>query len=293
LLLPNGSGLSRLGLPDRVVEQIQILPANGVVNHVARSPDGSRLAVARFSRPETDRVGGSDVLVVPTEGGAPILTIGRDRPGDLAGAPAWLADGGLVLERQSAAGPVGGSRIERFDANGGARRVIVDRASSPTVSPDSQLLAYIRSEGGDRLMIRSLTDDDEREVVNRAEFAALAYPRFSPDGGWLAFSAVGGPSAAPVGRSVSQQVFAFATPGDRLVRAHGLPWDIWVVRPDGSELRRLTTFGDDDASVAWSPDGRWIAIYSGESTTAVAADGSAIYCLLGSGGIGGFEWLER
>ena len=28
---------------------------------------------------------------------------------------------------------------------------------------------------------------------------------------------------------------------------------------DGSDLRRLTELGEDDASVAWAPDGRWLA----------------------------------
>jgi Tol biopolymer transport system component len=41
--------------------------------------------------------------------------------------------------------------------------------------------------------------------------------------------------------------------------AHGLPWDLWLIRRDGSGLRRLTRLAEDDASLAWSPDGAWLA----------------------------------
>jgi hypothetical protein len=34
-------------------------------------------------------------------------------------------------------------------------------------------------------------------------------------------------------------------------------------------------------------------VHSGESIKAVAADGQASFCILGSGGNGGFEWLEH
>src|SRR5205823_3675625 len=92
LLLPSGSGVAQVSLPERSVRSIQISPASGVVNQVARSPDGGRLAVARFSRPETEPIGGSDIVVSGPEGGDPLLIVARERPGDLLGSPTWLAD---------------------------------------------------------------------------------------------------------------------------------------------------------------------------------------------------------
>ena len=79
--------------------------------------------------------------------------------------------------------------------------------------------------------------------------------------------------------------------GVRTARAHGVPWDIWIVRPDGSDLRQLTWFSDDDSSVAWSPDGRHLATYSSEAIHVVSLDGSETYCVTGEGGYGGIEWL--
>jgi hypothetical protein len=76
-----------------------------------------------------------------------------------------------------------------------------------------------------------------------------------------------------------------------VARAHGLPWDIFVVRADGSERRRVTYFYDDDPSAAWSPDGRWLVTFSSEALHVVALEGQANYCIAGVGGYGAVAWL--
>jgi hypothetical protein len=44
--------------------------------------------------------------------------------------------------------------------------------------------------------------------------------------------------------------------------AHGLPWDLWEVKTDGSGLRRLTRFYEDLPMIAFSPDGTIWALES-------------------------------
>src|SRR5215213_1963293 len=68
LVVPQGSGLARFSLSERNVEMISVLPSIGVVSHVSRSFDGTHLAVSRFSRPEGDPIGGSDILVTGPDG---------------------------------------------------------------------------------------------------------------------------------------------------------------------------------------------------------------------------------
>ncbi len=64
LLLPEASGLTLISLPDRTARPLPILPSLGVATSVARSPDGSRLAVSRFWRPPEHQIGGEDILIV-------------------------------------------------------------------------------------------------------------------------------------------------------------------------------------------------------------------------------------
>ncbi|HUJ79297.1 MAG TPA: hypothetical protein VLY45_03150 [Nitrospiria bacterium] len=39
-------------------------------------------------------------------------------------------------------------------------------------------------------------------------------------------------------------------------------WDIWTVRPDGTQLRQLTHEPSSEYTAAWSPDGRWLIFSS-------------------------------
>jgi TolB protein len=61
--------------------------------------------------------------------------------------------------------------------------------------------------------------------------------------------------------------------------------DVWIMRPDGTRLRRLTRGGGE--SPAWSPDGKWIAFMSSRTgrqydVYVMNADGSGIRRLTSS-----------
>ncbi|MCC7370565.1 MAG: PD40 domain-containing protein [Chloroflexi bacterium] len=314
LLVPKASGVSVFELPGRMQRTIAITPAQGVATAVAASRDGSLLAVPRFWRPPADRVGGQDILLVGPGGGAPIGTLPRSRPGEALGSPSWLPDGSLVYERRVLSGTNEIVQIERA-APGGTAQVLAEDASSPSTSPDGALLALVRFAGTDRLSVMTVGGGPEHVIVDQPQLLSIAFPRFSPDGTWIAFTAASDPGVAaeerpdlpadtpptdrPTGSGVHPRVgyrlpLLTDTPppiGARTVRAHGVPWDVWVVRPDGSELRQVTTFADDDSSVTWSPDGQHLATFSAEAMHVVSVDGAASYCLAGEGGYGGIEWL--
>ena len=66
----------------------------------------------------------------------------------------------------------------------------------------------------------------------------------------------------------------------RLPDSCALGADVWVMKPDATELRRLTRDGTHNDSPAWSPDGRRIAFVSGaagiDTIWTMSADGSAM-----------------
>ncbi len=293
LMLPRASGLLAVDLPDRSIRPLEVLPSVGVVTALARSREGDRFAVARFWRPPEHNVGGQDILIVGPDGGEPRGRIDRSQPGEVLGSPTWLADGSLVFDRQSVAGVTVASRVERRSPDGGEAQLVADRAWAPTVAPDGSNVAFIRSQDTDRLVIKPLGGGAERVLVDEPLFLSLSFPRFSPDGAWIAFAAASLPGARVEPSDVLRMTRVRTSPhlGPLTAYAHGIPWDIWLVRPDGSELRRLTNFYDDDPSAAWSPDGRWVAVFSAEALHVVAVDGPTNYCIAGEGGYGAIEWL--
>jgi Tol biopolymer transport system component len=300
LLVPRGSAVAAISLPSRETRQIAIAPAAGNATAVAISPDGSMLAVPRFWRPPQHQVGGQDILVVGPDGGVPLATFDRGQPGEVLGVPVWLPDGTLVYERRTLSGANEAVRIER-GRPGEQAEVVADGASFPGVSPDGSLLAMVRFSDRDRLVIRPLDDagpGQERVLVDTPHLLSIAFPRFSSDGAWIAFTAAADPGvSSPVGQtrdtapggSLLGSLFGLLAPAT--AHAHGIPWDVWVVRPDGTGLRQVTSFADDDSSVAWSPDGRWLVTLSAEALHAVAFEGPENYCITDQGGYGALEWL--
>ncbi len=124
--------------------------------------------------------------------------------------------------------------------------------------PDDRLaVEYMQmTEDGERHRIETrglytmeLDGSDLQPVVlNRQIGAMITGPVWSPDGQWIAFST----------------------------------GEIFKIRPDGSDLTRLTEGGEAKFGPSWSPDGQWIAfriIYGpdeGRGLWKVSADGKTI-----------------
>jgi Tol biopolymer transport system component len=113
-------------------------------------------------------------------------------------------------------------------------------------SPDPGTLAI--AEGADRLTCTNKRiseigpDGGEEKILTESDLAAVS-PAWAPDGSLLAY--VAGPDISPGDMS------------ERDVIAGMAKRRIWIIKPDGSEKRRLTpddTFREE--CPAWLPDGR-------------------------------------
>ncbi len=106
----------------------------------------------------------------------------------------------------------------------------VQLGEEPTLSPDGSQIAYTTTT--ERLYAAGIDGKNPVQVV-QVDGVYCHQPDWSPDGRWIAFS----------------------TDRDGDV-------EIYKVRPDGTELTRLTSSKGFDSRPRWSPDGRWILFTS-------------------------------
>jgi Tol biopolymer transport system component len=106
----------------------------------------------------------------------------------------------------------------------------------PTVARGGDRVAFASNRTGENEIWVANVDGSNPQQVTFHRGPVVTSPYWSPDGKNLAFSSEVGDNR-----------------------------DIYVIRPDGSESRRLTTAPSEETNPSWSPDGRWIYFRSNEA----------------------------
>lgn len=298
---PHGAGVILTNVATGDEQLLAVLPPVGVSGHAAWSPDRTRLAISRFGRQPGERVGGSDILVLPAAGGEALPVAAHDRDGALLGAPAWLPDStGLYYDHLPPSGGASTAQVmfAPMDASQSVRTIAP--GGWPAVSPNGLYLAYVRPSPTmgflNELVLMDIASGVTRTLVPADELIQITSPRFSPDGTEIAFvgSTSIGEALESSGPDDLQQLFVKAAPRPaesfRGVMAHGPPGDIWVMSVMGGLSTRLTAFEEDEPTLAWSPDGYWLAMMGGGGLYLMPRDRSQPPHKLTKGGFGGIDW---
>jgi TolB protein len=132
-----------------------------------------------------------------------------------------------------------------MSATGSGLRKVVSDAETPSWSPDGRKIAFLR---GVAIFVINSDGSAPRRLQSGGEPSRVSW---SPDGRLLLF--------------------------DRVVKGNR---DVYVIRPNGTGLKRLTTRAGDDDGAAWAPDGRRIAfsceVKARSDLCTMKADGSAL-----------------
>ncbi|WP_251980640.1 TolB family protein [Salinibacter ruber] len=269
---PDGSGLS------------QATNTVGASVQPTWSPDGSRIAFIS-NRDEdangeiyTARPDGSDLRQVTDP-----ANVEDGQISDIT--PEWSPSGDRIAftrDPDTTARDTTEARIYTVDPDGSdLRQVAEDKAIglSPAWSPDGSRIAFTAPGPGAIFTIRP-DGSDLRQVTDRSNvdgnFGDIS-PAWSPDGSRIAFSSDRDEDANgeiytvdPDGSDLKQitdggnsenrvsDLFpAWSPDGSRIVfassRDQGPGLDIYTIRPDGSELKRITNNDRFDSRPAWLP----------------------------------------
>jgi TolB protein len=163
------------------------------------------------------------------------------------GFPAWSADGSKIL--YAFPGPPSWIGIINSDGSGQYRVPNTDGGEYPSWSPDGKRIAFNNNNSGSGRMY--IVNVDGSGLVDLSGVGEGHEVDWSPDGRSILF--------------VSHQ--DQSKPGYT---------DVYVMRPDGSGVQRLTYVGG--YTPAWSPDGSYI-VFSAGGLFVMRADGSNITSL--------------
>ncbi len=287
------------------------LETGSYAQYPALAPDGHKVALITTSQaPITETtplplpIPTTHLYVVDADGSELRLLWAPER--GVLSAPAWSVDGQAlyvsfadILSAPRAPVTERLFQVLRVDPRTGVREVVLSDARDLAFSPDGSAMAYLRwhqNVAAFSLNIAAVDGSGERELTRQDVFPELYAPRFSPNGRQIIFISAGGPPTDEQGYPIRgsktplDRVIALLAPA--MAEAHGAKLDLWVIKSDGTGLRRLAALREDTPMAVFSPDGSQIAVMGTGGIYLLNADGSNLRRIDPLGDHGGLDWAR-
>ena len=123
--------------------------------------------------------------------------------------------------------------------------------------------------------------------MREGKFAAILYPRVSPDGAAVVFAELKGSQSREPQRSRSSGILRKLLPFlPSSANAHGVPLDLWRINVADVATTQLTDFAEDAPYPSWSADGKRVTVIAFRALYEINSDGSRLKTI-GEGAYGG------
>ncbi len=183
--------------------------------------------------------------------------------------PAWSPDGNSIAFASDRAG---NREIYLMNADGSDPVRLTDHPAhdyQPAYSPDGKRIAFVSRRAGNAA-IHVMNADGTNLVRVTTGAADESEPAWSPTGDRIAFSRTGDIYIVPVGGTGETRLTSSAvntqpawSPDGSTIAFLSTGRDtypaVYLMNPDGSQVRRILGQGYFPSSPAWSPDGRTVA----------------------------------
>jgi Tol biopolymer transport system component len=289
-----------LDLANGRIATIFTIPQGAWIYYVSISPDNKQLIMSYSPTPAENLPFYQALYTLPLDGSAPPqLLFTPPTKDDQYIQAEWSPDGRYIyythVNYQIPSDP---TRIYplytiyRMAYPDGQPDMIAEKAYWPRLSPDSSRLVYVQVEPlslNNKLYIADASGANAQEIVLSGDRIPdiKDAPLFSPDGQSILFSA-----ASPV--QAHQPDWSERLMGILVARADGIiPSEWWSVPMTGGQPTQLTHIQSLGLFASISPDGKYIASYSGDGIFVMNPDGSELTLLLpNSQGLSGtVSWI--
>ena len=216
--------------PPQESQLLRLTDLSGLEETPSLSPDGRAVAF-------TAAVGTTRQVFVQLLAGGPLLPLTR---GDVDHQrPRWTPDSSAIIYFTPAAIGAAQGTLWEISALGGTPRRITDSVGGADVSPIDGRLAFFRLGAGTIGLVTADRDGSNLNMVSEFEPTMYhLYPRWSPDGRWIAFQ-----------------------------RGDSIRFDVWVVPASGGPPRQITRENSMLHGFAWLPDASGIVYSSNRGST--------------------------